>query len=390
MSYYPRILNISNLLNNKSFFLFGPRATGKTDLISRQLPDAIVFDLLDAGTYSKLLRRPKIIEETVKGASSSQIIVIDEIQKLPKLLDEVHRVMGKHNARFIMIGSSARKLRRGGANLLAGRAWQAELFPLCSQEISNFDLLSYLNSGGLPYIYGNPLAHEELRSYIGTYLKEEIQAESLTRSLPAFANFLDSIALSNGQEISYESLASDCGVSPGTLKNYIGILKDTLIGFSLNAYTKTKKRKAISRSKHYLFDLGVVNHLCNRSKILPKSELFGNAFEHFIVLEVQAWNSYSRQYNELSYWRSTSQFEVDLIIGNQIAIEIKATELVQDKHLRGIRALKEEGIFKEYCVVSCDSYCRTTDDGIQIYPWQDFLKKLWGPAVAATAPSRIM
>jgi predicted AAA+ superfamily ATPase len=377
MSQFKRVLNLPNLLKNKSFFLFGPRATGKTSLFNAQLGNAKVFDLLDAEVYNQLLRRPKIIEEALRGDAGEQIVVIDEVQKLPAVLDEVHRILSKHPVRFLLTGSSARKLRHGGANLLAGRAWQAELFALCSQEIPNFDLMTYLNTGGLPAIYGNPLAHEELRGYVGTYLKEEIQAEALTRNLPAFAAFLDAMALCNGHEINFESLASDCGVSPMTLKNYISILDDTLIGFSLPGFTKTRKRKAISRAKYYLFDIGLVNHIASRGEILPKSELFGRAFEHFLLLEIRAWNSYRRHYKHLSYWRSTSQFEVDCIIGDELAVEVKATDLVQDRHLKGLRALKEEGLIKEYCVVSCDQNKRVTEDGITIYPWREFLSRLW-------------
>jgi predicted AAA+ superfamily ATPase len=212
---------------------------------------------------------------------------------------------------------------------------------------------------------------------VNTYLKEEVQEEALTRNLSAFAFFLDAIALSNGSEVNYESLASDCGVSPGTLKNYIGILSDTLLGFSLPGFCRTKKRKAISRSKHYLFDIGVTNQICRRGEIKTGSELFGNAFEHFIILETRAQNSYSRNYNTLSFWRSTSQYEVDLIIGNKVAVEIKATKLVQDKHLKGLRALKEEGLIERYIIVSQDSEKRTTADGIDIYPWKLFLQELW-------------
>jgi predicted AAA+ superfamily ATPase len=377
MSQFKRVLDLPNLLKNKSFFLFGPRATGKTSLIAAQLGSAKIYDLLDADVYNQLLRRPKVIEEALLTDNPEKIIVIDEVQKLPMVLDEVHRIISKYNVRFLLTGSSARKLRHGGANLLAGRAWQAELFALCSQEIPNFDLTTYLNTGGLPAIYATPLAHEELRSYVGTYLKEEVQSEALTRNLPAFAAFLDAIALSNGQEINLESLASDCGVSPMTLKNYLSILDDTLIGFALPGFTKTKKRKAISRAKYYLFDIGLVNHIAGRGVIRPKSELFGRAFEHFVLLEIRAWNSYRRHYKPISYWRSTSQFEVDFIIGNELAIEVKATDLVQDRHLKGLRALREEGLVKEYCVVSCDQEKRVTEDGITIYPWREFLSRLW-------------
>lgn len=375
MKYLPRTLQLQELLRTKSFFLLGPRSTGKTTLIQHQLPDARFYDLLDRRVFSKLLKAPHLIEEENQG--DGKIVVIDEIQKLPSLLDEVQRLMGEHDWKFLLTGSSARKLKRGAANLLAGRAWMAHLFPLTSHEIPDFDLLKYLNRGGLPQVYFGELPQEELENYVALYLQEEIQSESLIRNLPAFAHFLDAIALSNGQEINMESFASDCGVSPVTVKNYIQILEDTLVGFSLPGFTKTKKRKAISRMKHYLFDVGIVNALSRRGEIKPKSELFGKAFEQFIIQEVRAFLSYARKKETMSYWRSTSQFEVDLIIGQKTAIEIKSTAQVNDHHLSGLRAFKEEGMVSEYIVVSLDEEVRKTKDGIHIYPWKAFLEKLW-------------
>lgn len=373
---YQRILNLDNLLKNKSFFLFGPRYTGKTSLIQKQLKEAKIYDLLDVDVFSVLVKRPKVIEEAILS-SKVEIVVIDEIQKLPALLDEVQRIITKYNTKFLLTGSSARKLKRNAANLLGGRAWQAEMFSLVSKEIENFNLLTYLNTGGLPAIYNDKNAKEELRGYVNTYLQQEIYKEALTRNLTSFSSLLDVLALSNGQEINYESLASDCGVSPMTIKNYIEILSDTLIGFELPGYTKTKKRKATVRAKHYLFDIGVTNHLCQRGEIALKSEIFGNAFEHFIILEVRAWNSYTRNYYPLTYWRSTSKFEVDLVIGNSLAIEIKSTELVQDKHLKGLRALKEEKLINKYLIISQDEEDKITNDGIVMMHWKKFLQKLW-------------
>jgi predicted AAA+ superfamily ATPase len=379
---YLRQLNLIKLLNKKSFFLFGARSTGKTTLIAQQLPDAVIYDLLDNETYKKLLRRPKIIEEeNLNSINGAKIIVIDEIQKLPQLLDEVHRLIEKRKMRFLLTGSSARKLKHGGANLLAGRAWLASLFPLSFSEIKKFDLLTYLNTGGLPQIYGQPEAAEELNNYINVYLREEIKAEALTRNVSAFSEFLDLVALSNGQEINYESFASDCQTSPGTLKNYFQILEDTLIGFKLPGYTKTKKRKAISRSKHYLFDIGVTNYLCQRGKISAGNELFGFVFEHFIILEVRTYLSYKRKNHSMNYWRSTSGMEVDLIIDDLLAIEIKGTTLVVEKHLKGIKAIQEEKIHQRFLVVSMDQSLRKMENEIEIYPWEIFLKQLWADKI---------
>lgn len=264
---------------------------------------------------------------------------------------------------------------------MAGRAWEARLFPLVSAEITDFDLLSYINTSGLPAIYANPEAAEELSAYVGTYLAEEIQAEAVTKNLAAFSEFLTLSALSNGQEVNFESMASACGVSPSTLKGYFQVLDDTLIGFMLPGFTKTKKRKAISRAKHYYFDVGVVNTLCKRGVIHEKSELFGNALEHFILLELRAFLSYARDRREISYWRSTSKFEVDIILGGDVAIAVKTASLVQDKHLKGLRALKEEGLMRRLICVSSDREARTTKDGIEIWPWRKFLTELWAAKV---------
>jgi predicted AAA+ superfamily ATPase len=371
---YKRILNLPKLLKKKSFFLFGPRGTGKTTLIKRTLTDATVIDLLEIKTYREYLKNPSIISEQ----TSKPMIVIDEVQKLPEILDEVHRLIESDRLTFLLTGSSARKLKRGGANLLAGRAWWAELFPLTRKEIPDFELITYLNRGGLPAIYPSDEYIEELSAYTALYLKEEIQNEALTRKVVQFSEFLDLIALSNGEEINYQSIASDCGVSPNSIKNYIQILEDTLVAFQLRAYTKTVKRKAISRSKLYLFDIGVTNSLANRGEIMKGSELFGKAFEHFILLEVRAFLSYARKKVQMCYWRSTSQFEVDLILSNRWAIEIKSSTSIQNKHLKSIRALKEEGYIQNYAVVSCDRYERKTRDDITIFPWKLFLEKLWG------------
>ena len=370
-----RLLNIRSLLEQKSFFLFGPRATGKTTLIDTTLSEALVIDLLEARTFQSLLKDPGRLGEMIDDPK--RIVVIDEMQKLPSLLDEVHRLIQKRHIRFLLTGSSARKLKHGAANLLAGRAREARLFPLTSAEIKSFDLMRLINHGGLPEIYDGTDPDEDLTAYVDTYLREEIKAEAVTRNVAAFSEFLDAVALANGQEINYERFASDLQVSPSTLKNYFQILEDTLIGFRLPGYTATKKRKATTRSKFYLFDLGVARHLAKNSHIIEGSKAFGDAFEHFIILEVRAWLSYARRREELRYWRSTSQFEVDALIGNQVAIEIKSSDSPTDKHLKGLRALMEEGLFKRHILVCRERQKRVTDDGIEILPWQQFTKLLW-------------
>lgn len=372
---YARALNLSELLKKKSFFLFGPRATGKTTLIEQSLPDALVIDLLHSKTYSTLVRNPSALGEMI--TDPSKIVVIDEVQKIPELLDEVQRLIRKDRITFLLTGSSARKLKHGAANLLGGRAREARLFPLVSAEIGNVDLERLINHGGIPDIYKSDEPDEDLTAYVDTYLREEIKAEAVTRQISAFVEFLDACALSNGQEINYQSLASDLQISASTLKNYFQILEDTLIGFRLQGFTETRKRKATVRAKHYLFDLGVTRHLSRQGFIKAGSKAFGEALEHFIILETRAYLSYTRQRVEQRYWRSVSQFEVDLLLGRSHAIEIKATEHPSEKHLRGLRALMEEGIFKHYYLVCLTPHKRITEDGIIIVNWRDFLAEMW-------------
>jgi predicted AAA+ superfamily ATPase len=374
---YFRTLNLPNLLKKRSYFLMGPRGTGKSTLIEQTLPKARIYDLLDASQFQRLLLDPTLLAQETKADT---LVVIDEIQKLPSLLDEVQRLIVKRKQTFLLTGSSARKLKKGGANLLAGRAFQASLFPLTSQEIPDFDLLTYINTTGLPEFYGHADAQEYLKAYVGTYLQEEIKAEALTRNLSGFVRFLEVVALSNGEEINYANISNDCGVPVRTLEAYFSILDDTLIGFSVVPFLSTIKRKAITRAKYFLFDIGVVNTLAHRGRVEYGSELFGRAFEHFIALELRAFIAYHNIDLPLQYWRTTSDLEVDFIIGTKLAIEVKGTTQVKDKHLKGLRALKEEGLIDTYAVVSLDPHERITEDGIHIWPWKDFLNKLWADA----------
>lgn len=374
MPSYKRLIDLPSLLSKKSFFLFGPRATGKSTLIDTQLKGHHVIDLLDSVVFREYLRYP----ERLREIKHRGIIVIDEVQKLTGLLDEVHRLIQKHGVTFLLTGSSARKLKKQGSNLLAGRAWWAELFPLVMNEIPEFSLITYLNRGGLPAIYPSDDHREELKAYTSLYLREEVMQEALTRKIDAFAHCLELFALSNGEEINHQSFASDVAVSPNTIKNFIDILKDTLLAFELKGFSKTKKRKAVSRSKLYFFDVGVVNQLAHQGVILEKSSAFGKAFEHFILQEVRAYLSYARKDFPMHYWRSESKFEVDLILGNAWAIEIKSTSHVdRKKHFKGIRALKEEQMIQNYAIVSLDREPRQTQDGIHVFPWKSFLEKLW-------------
>lgn len=375
--YLKRLLNLPNLLKKKSFFLFGPRATGKSFLVDQQLKEkALLVNLLSGDLLVRLMSRPSYLEQLIKAKPHCKLVVLDEVQKIPQLLDEVHRLIEEAGIRFLLTGSSARKLRHGAANLLAGRAWQTNLFPLTSQEIPNFDLMRYLHYGGLPPVYLSNHPEEELNAYVTTYLKEEIQAEAIVRKLPAFARFLQCAALTSGQIINFSSVASDTAVPISSVREYYQILEDTFMGFLIPAWTKTLKRKAMSTAKFYLFDLGVRNTLLGLSTVIPQTDQFGILFEHFIATELRAYLNYRRVRQTLSYWQARNHQEVDFIIGDDTAIEVKATDNIVHKHLKSITMLAEENICKRYIVVSQDPYHRRIDQ-IELMPWQYFLEQLW-------------
>jgi len=375
---YKRKLNLSSLTQKSNLFLFGPRATGKSFLIKKELGDALLIDLLDADIYDELLRRPKALSEKI--SSKNQVVVIDEIQKLPSLLDEVHRLIEEKKIRFLLTGSSARKLKVRGANLLAGRAREAHLFPLCYSEITDFDLIKFLNFGSLPLIYTSKEPLEDLQAYVRTYLAEEIKAEAFVRNFERFVRFLEIMALSNGQEINYQQLSSDSAVPTRTIEGHIEVLKDTLIGFELLPYQKTIKRKATTKSKFYFFDCGVANFLSQKINLTEHHSEIGISFEQFIIQEIRAYLSYQRIITKMCYWRSKS-YEVDLLIGDRVAIEIKFSKNIKDEFFKGLRALKEEKIFKNYYVVGRFNTSGRTDDGIEYMNYKDFMKLLWSGEV---------
>ena len=376
-----RTLNLVSLLEKKSFFLFGPRATGKSTLIRTQLKNAFVINLLRTEYYTDLLQAPQHLEAIIAAADDPNIIVIDEIQLVPALLNEVHRLIEEKHFHFLLTGSSARKLKQHHTNLLAGRARKANLYPLTSFEIPKFNLDRYLLVGGLPSIYLSDEPFEDLAAYTETYLKDEIQAESLVRNIPGFARFLKLAALTCGQMLNFSNIASDIGLTASTVREYYYILEDTFLGFMLPAFTKTLKRKAITTAKFYLFDVGVRHQLTNVRDLPPQSTLFGEALEHLIAMELRAYLSYRRLPQELSYWRSTSGMEVDFIIGDEVAIEVKSTLRAHEKHLKGLMAFQEECIAKRYILVSLDPIPKKLKSGIEMMPVLRFLQLLWGDAV---------
>lgn len=376
--YLKRILNLSELLKMKSFFFLGPRSTGKTSLIKHQLPkDTLRIDLLRSDIFLRLTNSPWELEEIINATNPSHnLVVIDEIQKIPMLLNEVHRLIEEKGVRFLLTGSSARKLKKEYVNLLGGRAWEANLFPLAYKEIPGFNLERYLKYGGLPSIYLSENPKEELIAYVDIYLKEEIQAEALVRKLQSFSKFLQMASLTSGKILNFSSISNDTAIPASTVREFYQILEDTLIGFLLPAWTKTVKRKAMSTAKFYFFDIGVKNQLSEIKTVEANSDIFGINFEHFIGMELRAYISYYRKHLTLSYWSSLQGQEVDFIIGDKIAIEVKSSKTISSKHLKGLETLKEENICEQYFLISLDKINRNTN-GIHVIYWVDFLDNLW-------------
>ena len=371
-----RFLTIPELQDD-SVFLWGARQTGKSTLLKSLFPRARYYDLLLPDAYSRLQRKPELLIQELDQANPDDLVIIDEVQMLPQLLNAVHWLIVNRNLRFLLCGSSARKLKRLGANMLGGRAAKRQLYPLVSSEIPDFDIVKAVNNGMLPRHYLINVPWNRLEGYIGNYLQQEIEAEALTRNLNSFSRFLEAAALTNGEMVNYNSIATDCGISANTVKGYFEILQDTMVGYMLPAFGKAQKRRIIKAPKFYFFDVGIVNYLCNRRKMEPGSVDFGHALEHLIFQEMTAYLSYAHQRKGLSYWRTTSGYEVDLVYGDaEVAIEIKSTKEVQSRHLKGLKAFCEEHPTARAIIISLDVACRTMNQ-VEVWPVSQFLKALW-------------
>ncbi len=373
---YKRKINI-NTEYNDSMFLWGARQVGKTTWLTSQFPGCRYYDLLRPTEFERLLRHPELLSEELANFGESDTVIIDEIQKLPQLLDEVHYLIQRKGIRFILSGSSARKLKRVGANLLGGRATREVMFPLVSAEIPDFDLLRAVNNGMIPrhYMVQNPF--ERLRGYIGVYLNEEIREEAFIRNLRTFSHFLEVAAHSDGEMVVYKNIAQDCGIDSRTVKEYFSILDDTLIGYFIQGFMRTEKRRAITAPKFYFFDVGVANYLRHRRGLVPGTDDFGHAYEHLMIQEIIAYLGYGHSEEQLTYWRTASGYEVDAIIGDgRVAIEFKATAEVQSRHTRGLKAFSEERPEARLIIVSLDKYRRQLN-GVEIIPAIEFLNDMW-------------
>ncbi len=379
-----RVLNLSQTLEEMSLLLLGPRQTGKTTFLEENFSNqSEMISLLDPEIFRDLQKRPEKLAEIV-NASSKKIFIIDEVQKIPELLDVVQNIIQKNkNIRFILTGSSARKLKSRSANLLGGRAYPHFMHPICSTEYlknhSNFDLI--LQIGGLPSVLMSNQPQKRLKAYIGIYLQEEIKAEGLVRNLADFSRFLDVAALTNTEQLDYNSVASDAQLSARKVASYYQILQDTLIGNLLEPYRKTKTRKAVATAKFYFFDVGVANYLLGREKINPGTPEYGKTVEHFIFTELLAYKNYNEKEYKIYYWRSTSQFEVDFIIETKnkklLAIEVKAKKNITTKDCKGIKAFAEDCQLSRKIVISLDEKSRLIEDKVEVFNLKTFCHKLW-------------
>ena len=366
----------------ETFFLWGPRQAGKTTLLKARYGGCRRVDLLKADEFRRYVVNPEFLRQEVEDedADEGTQIVIDEIQKVPALLDEVHWLIENRGMHFALCGSSARKVRRGAANLLGGRAVRYQLHGLTAAEIGpGFDLDRLLNHGYLPRIYDAERPGRLLDAYLADYLKEEVAAEGLVRNLPAFSGFLDAAALNDGELINFTNIATDCGATAPTAKSYFEILEDTLLGRWLPAYRKRPKRRVIAAPKFYLADVGVVNRLARRGRLTRGSDAYGRAFENWVFHELSAYLDYTEDDGELSYWRLAGGTEVDFVVGDmRLAVEAKASERVASRHLKGLRSLvKDHAGVGRRVVVCLEPRARRTDDGIDVLPAHVFVKRLW-------------
>ena len=377
---YKRSLPLLDIIKRKSIFLFGARQTGKSTLLRTLFPEAKYYDLLEADTFRELNTHPELIRQRL--VDNDKIIIIDEVQKLPSLLDEVHLLIERNKElRFILTGSSARKLHRKGINLLAGRAWRYNLFPLTSFEVGIDRVFELISKGGLPTVLDSPFPKREINEYVGSYLADEIKAEGLTRSVENFSRFLVTAAACNNEQLNFTSIANDAQVPSRTVREYFQILEDTLIGSTLKPFQKTVKRKPVATAKFYFFDVGVANCLAKRLEFEKGSESYGKALEHFIFTELKSYISYKEKDLSLTYWRSQSQLEVDFVIGDNIGIEVKSKMHISPQDCKGLIALNEEVTLKHKIIVCNEKEARRLENGIQILPVEAFLKMLWNDEI---------
>lgn len=368
---------------SQSFFIFGARGTGKSTFLKHQFSEKFHFiNLLEDKWESRYLRHPDLLKNDLAAVQPSpKWVVIDEIQKVPKLLDVVHDLIESENYKFILTGSSARKLKRGSANLLAGRAFNYEMFPFTHVELgTKFDLNFVLQWGSLPKIFSlkEEDREEYLRSYCQTYLKEEILQEQIVRNGTAFRNFLEVAAQENGKSLNFSKIARDIDVDTKTAQAFFQILEDTLIGFFLPAFHRSVRKSVKSQPKFYIFDLGIKKAMEKslRQKVVPGTSAYGMAFEHFIICEVFRLNSTHRLDYGLSHYQTSAGGELDLVLHRgrkTIAVEIKSSEAIDPVEVRRVARIAQGIKCSSVYYVSRDPV-ETVIDGVRCLPWQAFFE----------------
>ena len=364
---------------DRSCFVFGPRGTGKSTWLRKRIPDALFIDLLDPPVHRSLSARPERVRELLAGSPGRETVVIDEIQRVPELLTVVHAVMEEPSPpRFILTGSSARKLRRGGVDLLGGRAVQRTLHPFMAAELPAFDLGNALRVGLVPLVVVAPDPAEVLAGYASLYLDQEVRAEGLTRNIGGFTRFLEAISFSHGAQLNISAIARECEVERKVVAGYVGILEDLLLAFRLPVFRKRAKRATVTHDKLYLFDAGVFRSLRPKGPFDRSEEIDGQALEGLVAQHLRAWIAYSRFDVDLFYWRTRAGAEVDFVVYGEKglqAFEVKNAARVHSTDLRALRAFRDDYPEAETAVLYRGRE-RLRIDGVWCLPVADFLRRM--------------
>lgn len=388
MEYIRRALEIGRLLEESSLFLFGPRMTGKTAYIENELQKKAILSItfLDGDTLDAFRRNPVLLRSMLNGRTEG-LVIVDEVQLFPPVLLDIQHIMTHSDIHFLITGSSARKLKRSGSNLLGGRAGIVPMHPLVWKEIRdrNPDLDCIFATGMLPKAFTAKSYQTQLRNYVRGYLDNEIAAEGERRDLGVFSNFLTFAASENTELVNYTNVSRDIGMSADTIKGWYQILVDTFIGYYLRPYRKGSKRIPVNTSKFYFFDVGVARTAARMPVPSETMTEYGKMFENYIFMELKAYIDYRMTDDELYFWRTREGYEVDFVVENKVAIEVKTSKNISNRELRGIRAFRDENAVKDYIIVCRELFERTTEDGIRIMPWKVFLDKLWNNEIVSIA-----
>ena len=388
MEYIRRVLEIGRLLEESSLFLFGPRMTGKTAYIENELQKKAILSItfLDGDTLDAFRRNPVLLRSMLNGRTEG-LVIVDEVQLFPPVLLDIQHIMTHSDIHFLLTGSSARKLKRSGSNLLGGRAGIVPMHPLVWKEIRdrNPDLDCVFATGMLPKAFTSKSYQTQLRNYVRGYLDNEIAAEGERRDLGVFSNFLTFAASENTELVNYTNVSRDIGMSADTIKGWYQILVDTFIGYYLRPYRKGSKRIPVNTSKFFFFDVGVARTAARMPVPSETMTEYGKMFENYIFMELKAYIDYRMTDDELYFWRTREGYEVDFVVENKIAIEVKTSKNISNRELRGIRAFMDENAVKDYIIVCRELFERTTEDGIRIMPWKVFLDKLWNNEIVSIA-----